>query len=134
MKYTVEVDLSKTIRWSKEGTNILHREDGPAVEYANGDKLWYQNGELHREDGPAVEYANGYKSWFINGKRHREDGPAIESPNSYKFWYYQDLYINCNTQEDFERIIKEKFNHKTNLCTDKIINIDGKNFKLVPVE
>lgn len=24
---------------------------------------------LHREDGPAREYADGYKEWFLNGKR-----------------------------------------------------------------
>ena len=29
--------------------------------YENGDKEWYLNGKLHREDGPAVEDANGYK-------------------------------------------------------------------------
>ncbi len=30
----------------------LHREDGPAIEYTSGTKMWYQNGKLHREDGP----------------------------------------------------------------------------------
>ena len=50
---------------------ILHREDGPAVEYANGDKCWYLNDKLHREDGPAVEYANGDKVWYIKiGRAH----------------------------------------------------------------
>jgi hypothetical protein len=28
---------------------------------------WWFNGKLHREDGPAVEYTDGYKLWFING-------------------------------------------------------------------
>ena len=27
----------------------------------NGTKSWYQNNKLHREDGPAVEYPNGNK-------------------------------------------------------------------------
>ena len=36
---------------------------------ANGDKEWYLNGQLHREDGPAVEYANGDKYWYLNGQR-----------------------------------------------------------------
>ena len=31
-------------------------------------KYWYQNDKLHREDGPAVEYANGSRIWYINGK------------------------------------------------------------------
>ena len=46
------------------------------MEHANGNKYWYQNGELHREDGPAIERANGTKEWYQNGKLHREDGPA----------------------------------------------------------
>jgi len=43
----------------------LHREDGPAVESADGGKEWYQKGKRHREDGPAIEYADGDKSWWI---------------------------------------------------------------------
>jgi hypothetical protein len=37
----------------------LHREDGPAGEFADGTKRWYHYGKLHHEDGPADEYANG---------------------------------------------------------------------------
>ena len=33
--------------------NKLHREDGPAIEWDNGDKYWYKNGLLHRENNPA---------------------------------------------------------------------------------
>ena len=33
-----------------------------------GDKRWWLNGDLHREDGPACEYANGRKSWWLHGK------------------------------------------------------------------
>ena len=51
----------------------LHREDGPAREYANGDKYWYLNGKLHREDGPAREYADGTKVWYLNGKEVTEE-------------------------------------------------------------
>jgi hypothetical protein len=56
--------------WYKNG--LLHREDGPTVEYSNGNKEWYKNGERHREDGPAIEYSNEYKEWWRNGKRHLE--------------------------------------------------------------
>ena len=52
--------------------SILHREDGPAVEYADGGKYWYLNGKLHREDGPAAEWANGTKYWYLNGKEVTE--------------------------------------------------------------
>ena len=52
---------------------ILHREDGPAVEYSDGHKEWYINGERHREDGPAVEYTDGGKGWRINGSYLSEE-------------------------------------------------------------
>ena len=68
----------------------LHREDGPAVEFANGEKYWYQNGVLHREDGPASEWS-GNKSWYQKGERHREDGPAVEEANGTKAWYQNGL-------------------------------------------
>ena len=59
-----------------------HREDGPAVIWYTGDNEWYLNGELHRMDGPAKDYENGYQAWFYHGK-----------------------WINCQSQEEFERII-----------------------------
>ena len=59
--------------------------DGPAIEWVNGDKAWYLNGEYHREDGPAVEYANGDKEWWLRNK-----------------------LINVQTQEEFERMMKLK--------------------------
>jgi hypothetical protein len=34
---------------------------------------WYLNGELHREDGPAIERANGTKAWYLNGKQLTEE-------------------------------------------------------------
>ena len=83
----------------------LHREDGPAIECADGDKFWYLNGKLHREDGPAIECADGSKSWWLNGKRHREDGPAIERTDGYKGWYLNDKKV---TEEDVRKLGKMK--------------------------
>ena len=48
---------------------------------------YYKNGDqsiLHREDGPAVEYNNGIKFWYLHGKRHRADGPAVDIADSFK--------------------------------------------------
>ena len=53
--------------YKDKAKTILHRLDGPAFEYTNGDKGWYKNGYLHREDGPAYEHPNGRKEWYING-------------------------------------------------------------------
>ena len=36
-----------------------------------GDKEWRLNGVLHREDGPAIEWANGSKFWYYQGKQIR---------------------------------------------------------------
>lgn len=33
---------------------------------------WFLNGKRHREDGPAMEYANGTKWWYINGKQYKD--------------------------------------------------------------
>ena len=52
-------------QWSSNDT--YHREDGPAIERADGHKEWYQNGICSREDGPAIERASGKKEWYING-------------------------------------------------------------------
>lgn len=43
----------------------LHNEDGPALEYLKGDRLWYNKGLLHREDGPAIEFADGREAWYL---------------------------------------------------------------------
>lgn len=44
---------------------------GPAIEYVNGTRIWYQNGLLHREDGPAIEWFHGTKEYWIEGIRIR---------------------------------------------------------------
>jgi hypothetical protein len=31
-----------------------------------GDKFWMLHTKIHRDDGPAIEYADGYKSWWLN--------------------------------------------------------------------
>ncbi len=84
-----------------------HREDGPAVEYVNGDKYWYQNGKRHRIDGPAVERINGDKFWYQNGKIHREDGPAVEWYDGVKSWYWNGIELGSSlyyyNQKKFEQ-------------------------------
>jgi hypothetical protein len=67
--------------------NILHREDGPAIEYAHGSKFWFINGRLHREDGPAIDQGERAKLWYIHGKRHRKGGPAVEYDHGLKEWH-----------------------------------------------
>ena len=118
--YTVKVSDNGSKYWYLNGK--LHREDGPAVEYADGTKHWYLNGKLHREDGPAVEFADGYKEWYINGKLHREDGPACEWADGSKSWYLNG-----------KRLSEAEFNARTKpapSCEGKVVEVDGVKYKL----
>jgi len=49
-----------------KGTKILHREDGPAIEWDDGSKEWFKNGKRHRDDGPAIEWYDGEAEWCLN--------------------------------------------------------------------
>ena len=71
-------------------------------------KRWTLDGQYHREDGPAIEYKDGTKFWYFHAKLHRLDGPAYESPSGYKEWWYYNKYIECSSQEEFERLVKLK--------------------------
>ena len=66
------------------------------------------NEEYHRLDGPAIEFFNGDKEWYQNGLLHRIDGPAVECANGEKYWHYKGKFIECNLQEEFERYVKLK--------------------------
>jgi len=109
--------------WYKNGQQ--HRDDGPAVEYASGTKCWYRNNELHSDDGPAIEHYDGSKNWYKNDKRHREDGPAIEYHNGNEYYFLENVEY-CKT-EYYNKI------NKINSCSGKIVEIDGKKYTLVPV-
>ncbi len=92
--------------------DILHRTDGPACEYRNGDRCWYINGKPHREDGPAMHFNSGAKQWFVKGKLHREDGPAVENcPYLKKYFLNNKGY----SEKDFLYQIKFKETYKFNL-------------------
>ena len=75
----------------EDDSGLFHRLDGPAIEYANGNKEWYVNGERHRLDGPAVEYNDGYKEWYMNDNIHRIDGPAIIHSDNEVFYYLNGI-------------------------------------------
>ena len=70
IEYTVKVFGSGDRWWWYKGE--LHREDGPAIERANGTKFWIRKDKLHRENGPAIEQANGHKTWYLSGKKCTE--------------------------------------------------------------
>jgi hypothetical protein len=81
---------------------------GEFYEDFKGNKSWYLHDKPHREDGPALDYVSGNKFWYINGKRHREDGPAAECVDGEKYWFLNGQQIVCETQDQFERLLKLK--------------------------
>jgi hypothetical protein len=117
IEYKVTVYHNRTV-W-KNSEWQFHREDGPALEYKDGNNYWYLNGKLHREDGPAIERDSGNKSWWLNGLRHRTDGPAIEYADGTKFWFINGFPLT-----------EEEFNKKINSLDGKIATIDGIDYTL----
>jgi hypothetical protein len=85
---TMSIDVYGDKAWTNSDGD-LHRTDGPAVEYLNGDKAWWVRGKRHRTDGPAIEFSNGDKEWYVNGNLHRIDGPAVEWSNGDKVWWVE---------------------------------------------
>ena len=79
IKEIIDFGNGATLEIEKSGSRFYvfnghyHREDGPAAEWANGDRIWWRHDKIHRTDGPAVELANGYKSWYINGEEYSEE-------------------------------------------------------------
>ena len=39
---------------------------------------------------------------------HREDGPAIENKDGSRFWWYEGEYVECSSQQEFEKMLKLK--------------------------
>ena len=119
--YKVDVYDDDAKYWYLNGNR--HREDGPAIEHADGSKSWYLNDKLHREDGPAIECAAGYTAWYLNGKRHREDGPASEWADGSKYWYLNGEQL---SEAEFNASTKQKPS-----CEGKVVEVDGVKYKLV---
>lgn len=95
-------ELENRTEWRNDAGN-LHREDGPAVEWRNGNKEWWVAGKLHRVDGPAIVWANGSKEWWLDGKLHRVEGPAVEWSDGGKDWFYSGKKFN-NQEAWFEAL------------------------------
>ena len=112
--------LTDGLQWRHCDTGKLHRDDGPAIEWANGTTEYYKNGALHRDDGPAVEHADGTKKHYKNGAVHREDGPAIERADGTK-WYC----INGTLHRDDGPAIEWANGTLEYWCNDKLHRDDG---------
>jgi len=85
----------------------LHNAKGPALKTDFGDgrweHCWYLCGLKHRVGGPAEEYSDGRRWWYESGKLHNPDGPAVMFPGAYSLVPAQYWIHGVNvTQEEFE--------------------------------
>jgi len=75
------------------------------------DKIWRnKEREFHRLDGQAIEYASGEKHWYNNGARHRLDGPAIIMADGTTIWWIQDTLY--KTKEDYFNALPNRYKTK----------------------
>ena len=65
-------------------SRTIHRLDGSSTTIrSDGSEFWSVGGALHREDSPAIIYADGVRLWYRRGQLHRNNllhrigGPAI---------------------------------------------------------
>lgn len=118
----IKVSYSWGFEYQKTN-NMLHRDDGPAVDRNDGTKIWYKNGKIHRENGPALEYSNGDKRWYKHGIMHRQDGPAMINADGSEEWYYHGKEI---SKEEFIKNISLDFDRDNNGLPEKILTIRNK--------
>jgi hypothetical protein len=126
----IELTNISGVMYRIKGTNLLHREDGPAIETIYEGKTWYSHGRVHREGGPAIEHVDGTKEWykhgfrhrvdgpaiilkdgtekwFLNGYLHRDDGPAITKKDGHEAWFLNDILFKTK-EEWFEELTEEQ--------------------------
>jgi len=104
----------------------MNYEKYDVLVYENGDVEWYKNGRRHRTNGPAIEWRDGTRKWYRDGELHREDGPAIVYRNGVEQWFLKGVQYS-------EKVFNDKINEKSS-CDGKIVEIDGKKYKLAEVK
>jgi hypothetical protein len=98
----------------RDENGVLHREDGPALIYNNGEENWYKRGRLHRENGLPAIIKKEYKLYMVNGRRHNEYGPGYENIDGTVWWYLNNIkYIE---EEQYQKeLIKLKLKRLVDL-------------------
>ena len=84
-------NIDGDIYYYKAGTEILHREDGPAIEYADGTTFWYLNGKEVTEE----EVMSDGKDYQVGGDHY-----AIQYIQP---WEYMEA---CMSKEEFKGYLR----------------------------
>lgn len=56
----------------------FHNENGPAIIYYGGEKVWMIDNQIHRSNGPAIEYEDGSKGWYFKGEHYHTSYPKYD--------------------------------------------------------
>lgn len=80
------------LEYGRHGLHYLNGEPFTGIEDGEGYHIYYKYGKFHREDGPALEWWDGEKAWWVNGERHRTDGPAIIWSSGGVEWWVNDQW------------------------------------------
>ena len=71
------------IMYYKKGTSIFHNPYGPAIISKNCTQHWIEN-KIHRLDGPAIIYCDGEEKYYINSEYLTEEQFEVH-PERLKF-------------------------------------------------
>lgn len=90
------------------------------------------NDKLHNPDGPALQRWNESgqvirKEYRIDGNYHNPNGPAIQE------WDYNGNLIFTSYWLNGNYLSREEFETRTQSCDGKVVEIDGKKYKLIEV-
>lgn len=69
--------------WYKN--NLIHKDNGPAIIWPEGNEQWHKNGKRRRTNGPVMIYPNGKEEWRKSKRKRRTDAPAEIWPNGCEF-------------------------------------------------
>jgi hypothetical protein len=76
------------------------------IDKYNQYEIWWVD---MQSDTYEVHWTDGYIGHHVNGRLHREDGPAEEwQLKNHKAWFVKGKKLDCNTQEEFEQLMKLK--------------------------
>ena len=83
--------------------DLHHNPEGPAVIAYDGlHKEFWCKGMRHREGGPAVEYADGDYEYFQQGRRHNLQGPAKRIDGKLEYWINGIQYM---TEDEYIMVL-----------------------------
>lgn len=82
--------------------------------FPNGTTIHLKNGMLHRENGPAIEFPGGMGSvYFLEGNLHRDNGPAIHWPyeDDCQWYKHGTKVLSVYQTKDNIKLLRMKMTH-----------------------